>query len=60
MNIKKMEELLLQEMEDVKGGVAGTTSPVKGCICESGADKGQTDLVVAHACRVELDKSRNL
>ena len=40
MNIQKMEELLLQEMEYVKGGVAGTISPVKGCLCESGAGQG--------------------
>ena len=34
MNIQKMEELLLQEMEDVKGGGVGL---LKGCSCKSGA-----------------------
>jgi len=37
MKVKKMEELLLQEMEDVKGGGAGIS---KGCVCKSGAGQG--------------------
>jgi len=37
MKVKKMEELLLQEMEDVKGGIAGI---VNGCSCTSGAGQG--------------------
>lgn len=34
MEIQKIETLLLQEMEDVKGGASGT------CICEKGAGQG--------------------
>lgn len=34
MDLKQIENLLLQEMEDVKGGVAGT------CECTRGAGQG--------------------
>lgn len=34
MELQKIETLLLQEMEDVKGGTGGT------CICSSGAGQG--------------------
>lgn len=47
MKISQIEELLLQEMEDIKGGVVGTCQCSKGagqagepggtCICTDGA-----------------------
>jgi len=37
MNIKQIESLLLQEMEDVRGGVSGI------CKCESGARQSSGD-----------------
>lgn len=47
MNLPKIETLLLQEMEEVKGGKAGTCTCVSGagqgidndgnCLCKSGA-----------------------
>lgn len=37
MKIKQIESLLLQEMEDVRGGASGT------CKCESGAGQSSGD-----------------
>lgn len=47
MKLKQIETLLLQEMEDVKGGASGTCECLKGagqkideggsCVCTSGA-----------------------
>lgn len=37
MQIKQIEELLLQEMEEIKGGAVGT------CNCKNGAAQGSTD-----------------
>lgn len=47
MNLPNIETLLLQEMEEVKGGTAGTCTCVSGaaqspkdggeCVCQSGA-----------------------
>lgn len=34
MDLKKIDTLLLQEMEDVKGGIVGT------CVCDSAAGQG--------------------
>lgn len=58
MNLPNIETLLLQEMEEVKGGTAGTCTCVSGaqqsdkdggtCICQSGAvqkAKNETEII---------------